>query len=167
MNKSNYKNVYWQQVRGIAILAVIFIHCQSPIDSHFNSLNGFSYFIIRNIVNFPVYIFFFLSGFFTKSVDDIKLFYKKRLPKLVIPYLFYSFLYLGISAVWGKVISAKQVIIAVFLGTASTPLYYIVVLTYFTLLAPFLLKAVQSKKMSSIIMSSTPIFCYLHMLLGI
>lgn len=125
---------------------------------HLNSWNGCSYFILRNIVNFPVDMFFFMSGFFMKPVDDVKAFYKKRLPKLVVPYFFYTFAYLCMSVVFGENISVKRIVLAVILGTASTPLYYIVVLTYFTLLAPFLLKAVHSKKMSIVILTSTPAF---------
>lgn len=160
MNKSNNKDIFWQRIRGGTILAVIFIHCQSAIDSPLNSVNGFSYFLIRNIVNFPVAMFFFMSGFFIKPVDDVKAFYKKRLPKLIVPYLFYTVAYLGMSAVFGGSINVKRIILAVFLGTASTPLYYIVVLIYFTLLAPFLLKAVHSKKMSIFVFASTPAFLF-------
>ena len=62
------------------------------------------------------------------------------------------------TAIFGNGFNAKRILFAVFLGTASTPLYYIVVLTYFTLLAPFLLKVVHSRKMSIIIFASTPVF---------
>ena len=158
MDKTNNKDIFWQQIRGGTILAVIFIHCHNGVELPLNSINGASYFILRNLMNFPVNMFFFMSGFFMKPVDDVKAFYKKRLPKLVIPYLFYTVAYLGMSAVFGNGISVKRIILAVFLGTASTPLYYIVVLTYFTLLAPFLLKTVQSKKNSIIIMASAPAF---------
>ncbi len=152
------RNTYWQQIRGVTILAVVFIHCRNGVELPLSSLNGASYIILRNLMNFPVDMFFFMSGFFMKPVDDVKSFYRKRLPKLVIPYLFYTIAYLGMSVVLGSDISAKRIILAVFLGTASTPLYYIVVLTYFTLLAPFLLKAVHNKKISIIILSSTPVF---------
>ena len=110
-------------------------------------------------MNFPVYMFFFMSGFFLKTPIDNKFaFYKKRLPKLVVPYLFYTFVYLGMSMVVSRRIDAKQIIFAVVFGTASTPLYYIVVLIYFTLLAPFLLEAIKSKKLSITIFALTPAF---------
>lgn len=152
------KNIYWQAIRGGAILSVIFIHCYSGMNFTLSTFNGISYFILRNLVNFPVAMFFFMSGFFMKPVDNILHFYKKRLPKLVVPYIFYTCAYLGISIVFSGNISVKRIVLAFFLGTASTPLYYIVVLTYFTLVAPFLLKAVKNKKMSIIILASTPTF---------
>lgn len=93
-----------------------------------------------------------------KTTDNKYAFYKKRLPKLVSPYLFYTFAYLGMSILGGGSISMRRIIYVLLLGTASTPLYYIVVLTYFTLLAPFLLKAVKRKKLSIIIIASTPVF---------
>lgn len=132
------RELYWQKIRGVTILAVIFIHCQSAINAPLNSLNGCLYFIMRNLVNFPVNMFFFISGFFLKPIDNKYAFYKKRLPKLVSPYLFYTFAYLGMSILGGRSISMRRIIYVLLLGTASTPLYYIVVLTYFTLLAPFL-----------------------------
>lgn len=112
-------------------------------------------------MNFPVDMFFFISGFFMKPVDKITDFYKKRLPRLVIPYLFYTCAYLGIRLIFGNGLSVKGVVVAFVMGTASTPLYYIVVLTYFTLLAPFLMKAVDNKKLSMIILCSTPAFLVL------
>lgn len=161
MNNNSNKNTFWQRIRGGTILAVILIHCYAGIDFPLNTLNGFSYFITRNLVNFPVDMFFFMSGFFMKPVDDVKVFYKKRLPKLIIPYLFYTCAYLGIRFVFGNGLTFKGVILAFFMGTASTPLYYIVVLTYFTLLAPFLMKAVSNKKLSIVILGSTPVFLLL------
>ncbi|MCR5021832.1 acyltransferase [Ruminococcus sp.] len=158
MNKISNKDIFWQQIRGFTILAVILIHCYSGADLSLNTVNGFSYFITRNLVNFPVDMFFFMSGFFMKPVDDVKAFYKKRLPKLIVPYLFYTCAYLGLSIVFGSGVSVKEVIFAFIAGTASTPLYYIVVLTYFTLLAPFLMKAVNNKKLSIAVLCSTPTF---------
>ena len=100
-----------------------------------------------------------------KPVDDVAAFYKKRLPKLIIPYLFYTCAYLGMSVIFGNGVSVKGIIFAFVAGTASTPLYYIVVLTYFTLLAPFLMKAVDNRKVSVLIFSSTPAFLFLSFII--
>lgn len=124
-------------------------------------MKGFSYFITRNLVNFPVDMFFFMSGFFMKPVDDVAAFYKKRLPKLIIPYLFYTCAYLGMSVIFGNGVSVKGIIFAFVAGTASTPLYYIVVLVYFTLFAPFLIKWVDNNKVSILVFSSTLVFIIL------
>lgn len=160
------KDSYWQQIRGWCIIAVIFIHCKAGTDFPLSSFNGLSYFILRNLSNFPVSLFFFISGYFMKPVTDMVEFYKRRLPKLVFPYLFYSCVYFAISLLSGSSISVKQIIGVIFFGTASTPLYYIVVLTYFTLLAPFLQKAIYNKFKSTLIILSTPFFlCSAYVLL--
>ena len=56
------KREYWQSIRGICILAVVLIH----------SLGGFDYtgsydtefIILRQIINFAVATFVFMSGYF-------------------------------------------------------------------------------------------------------
>ena len=60
------KDGKWQVIRGICILAVILIHCSSytQLDT---SVNGWLYFIYRNLINFPVAIFMFVSGYFTNT----------------------------------------------------------------------------------------------------
>ena len=148
---------YWQRIRGCCILAVIFIHCQSGADAAIDSFNGFSYFIIRNLVNFPVNIFFFMSGFFVKPIDDNISYYKNRLPKLVLPYFLYSAAFMAIRIISGSTITVRTIISAVFLGTAATPLYYIVVLIYFTLLTPVLIKALNNRMLTVLVFLSTPI----------
>ena len=57
---SNEKNIYWQSVRGICILAVVLIHSLQCYD--FN--NGIV--IIRQIINFAVAIFVFMAGYFKR-----------------------------------------------------------------------------------------------------
>ncbi len=76
MSDNSNKDMFWQQIRGGTILAVILIHYYAGIDFPLNSVNGFSYFITRNLVNFPVDMFFFMSGFFMRPVDDVTYFYK-------------------------------------------------------------------------------------------
>ena len=141
------------------MIAVVYTHCHSAVGEPLDSLNGASFLVLRNIVNFPVYMFFFLSGYFLKPIDNVKDFYRNRLSKLIPPYLFYTIVYyLGINVIKGQSISVKSIVSALFLGTAAPPLYYIVVLVYFTLLAPFLQKAVNNKPISFIILLSTPVF---------
>ncbi|MBR6984302.1 MAG: acyltransferase [Ruminococcus sp.] len=143
---------------GGCILAVVYIHCKAGNDLSIDTFNGFTYFIIRNLANFPVDVFFFISGFFVKPVDNNVLYYKKRLPKLIFPYLFYSVIYLIVKFISKGSIGVKTIIGGLFLGTAAVPFYYIVVLVYFTLLTPYLQKCIHNKAISILIMSSTPVF---------
>ncbi len=155
--KNSTKDIYWQKIRGGCILAVIFIHCRNGVECPLDTINGLSYFIMRNLVNFPVDIFFFMAGFFVKPIDNNIAYYRKRLPKLVIPYVFYTCVYFAIRVISGSKVTIKSVIGAVFLGMASTPLYYIVVLVYFTLLTPLLFKALEKKALTVCVFLSTPI----------
>ena len=60
------ERIHWQAVRGIAMIAVVFIH----------SLSGYSWnevleytgvIFVRQAVNFAVAIFVFMAGYFIKS----------------------------------------------------------------------------------------------------
>lgn len=55
---------YWSMVKGIAILAVIAIHI--PLTNETNSLIA-----TRQLINFPVALFMFLSGFLVRERTNI------------------------------------------------------------------------------------------------
>ena len=75
--KNTGKDQFWQGIRGIAIIAVVLIHCKTGMGyiqgtdalSKFN----FSYwFILRNIITFAVAVFLFMSGYFVNIEKAIK-----------------------------------------------------------------------------------------------
>lgn len=76
---SQARDNYWSMLKGIAILAVLLIHI--PLTSNIYGLLA-----TRQIINFPVALFLFLSGLFVKRYgntwDNIK--------RLLIPYLIWS-----------------------------------------------------------------------------
>lgn len=57
-----------QSIRGICIIGVILIHVSVFNDT--DSLNNY-WIIYRRIINFPVTIFFFISGYFI-NVENAK-----------------------------------------------------------------------------------------------
>lgn len=57
------KNGFWQIIRGICILAVILIHCPNAIS--YGAAETSAWLVLRQVINFPVAIFFFMSGYFT------------------------------------------------------------------------------------------------------
>ena len=59
------KDTKWQIARGIAILCVILIHCPNAINSPQDSLDFNSWLILRQFINFPVALFFYIAGRFT------------------------------------------------------------------------------------------------------
>lgn len=147
------KDLYWQSFRGICILSVVLIHCNGySTDLNFFDVNSVYYLFFRNIVNFPVACLFFLSGYFVKNDVTIS-WIRKRLTRLVIPYLVFSSGYIGIQlALFLKntdFIGLKEYVYSIprilLLGEAATPLYFTIVLIYFTLLLPILTRIAKSK----------------------
>jgi len=61
------KNNYWQIIRGLCILAVILIHSPNAASYSIDSIPFNMWLVIRQIINFPVAIFLFLSGYLVNS----------------------------------------------------------------------------------------------------
>lgn len=62
-------NKKWQILRGICIICVIQIHCLAGIGDEFNAVDRVYYLFVRNLINFPVPLFFFISGYFAVNTD--------------------------------------------------------------------------------------------------
>ncbi|MEG1834488.1 MAG: acyltransferase [Oscillospiraceae bacterium] len=160
------RNLYWQNVRGICIIAVILIHCTtglSYIESGLTSFNSIYYIIMRNIINFPVPIFIFLSGFFTNidlAKNDVKSYYKKKLLRLFVPFViwttFYNAYWMVTNILKNEPINVIAMIKAYFFGTSH--LYFIVLLLWLILVTPIIVKCLNSKLKSSIVFSITTVF---------
>lgn len=58
------KREYWQSVRGICILAVVLIHSLGGFD--YSAGYNTEFIILRQIINFAVAIFVFMSGYFVE-----------------------------------------------------------------------------------------------------
>ena len=119
-----------QLFRGVAIICVILIH---------TCPNGLSTVIARPIVNIGVPIFLFLSGYLTKIENrDWTAFFKKRIVRVLIPYLIWILIYTIQSG------NLKRLPINL-LTTGMSHLYYIFVYIQFVLLTPVLGKLAKSK----------------------
>ncbi len=120
-----------QILRTMAIFAVVMIH--SNADGIFAVIN-------RPFLNFAVAMFTFLSGFLTKTkIDNIFGFYKKRIAKVLIPYIIWTIFY---SVITGNIIN---VIKNLFTAKACIPFYYILIYIQLVLLTPFVSKLLHSK----------------------
>ena len=125
------KNNTIQLIRALAIIAVVMIH-MTP--------SGMYQVFCRPFINYAVATFLFLSGFLTKIDNDNWIsFYKKRIKRVLIPFLIWTVLYTLSSKNIGKLpnnlITAK----------AAAPLYYIFVYIQFVLLTPYMSKLAKSK----------------------
>ena len=84
---------------------------------------------------------------------------KILLKKLLIPYILWSIFYSVLNSPNG--FNPIEIIYNLITGRAQAQLYYILVLVELTLLTPLLMKAVDNKKMSVLILSITPVYLLL------
>ena len=143
----NKKEDYWQIIRGFCIVAVILIHCPNALNTdYYGSVERFIWLIIRSVVNFPVPVFFFISGFFVKYNEKtgLKKYYISRLSRLLVPYILWSILYIIASiTVNKKTYNIQDIIVTFVSGKAATPFYYIIVLVQLVILSPYLINLIR------------------------
>ena len=122
-----------QILRGLAIIAVVFIH---------NTPEGLSQVIFRPFLNFSVGLFLFLSGLLS-TADNWNP--KKRITKVFVPYAIWTLLYVII----GNRNNLSNIPFAFLKGLltaqAAAVMYYIFVYCQFTLLMPVIDKLARSK----------------------
>lgn len=120
-----------QILRAFSIIAVIMIH---------TCPGGNIAVAIRPFLNFCVAMFIFLSGLLTDLPIENKLkFYKKRIMRILIPYLVWTFVY----SLSGDNLS--RVIQNVLTTDACYTLYYVSIYIQLVLITPFLFKLINSK----------------------
>jgi peptidoglycan/LPS O-acetylase OafA/YrhL len=168
------RDQYLDAWKGAAILSVIIIHC-SASTGFFALGSGNWYFglLLRQVLNFPVPIFFVLAGFFAAKKSHEKTpgrpqvfsspsggltrsgrsggalktplsFYKDRLQYIVPAYLIWTFIYVLIKTPQ-HLKSWGYLAEDVFAGRGIGVGYFIIVLIQFTLLHPLLIK-IQEKR---------------------
>lgn len=127
------RNNMVQIFRAFAIIAVVMIH---------TTPSGNWQVFCRPFINFSVATFLFLSGYLTKvENDNWSAFYKKRIIRVIIPYIIWTVLY--------TFASKNPVKLPMNLLTAKSAchMYYIFVYIQFVLLTPLLGKLATSKYM--------------------
>lgn len=141
---SQSKNLLFQEIRGICIIAVICIHLPPSLEG----TSSFDYWLsFRKIVEFPVAIFVFLSGYFLNinKEKSIFYFYKKRFLRLAIPYFIWTVLYSILILRNNIDLSASGMFNIIFLGGASGHLYFISVLLQLIIISPIIIYAFENK----------------------
>lgn len=116
-----------QFFRGIAIFAVILIHC-GPL--------GYTGVWIRPFINFAVALFVFISGYMTDLGNWSVKKGIKRIVRVIVPYIIWSFFYM---LFFGQC-DVKTIVYNLFTGNAMYQLYFIVAYIQLTLLIPVLKK---------------------------
>lgn len=161
------RNVFLQGIRGICIIAVILIHSRTAIGYETTFIYDY-WLILRQVINFPVAVFFFLSGYFTYSNDigtNWGKYYAKRIKRLLIPYLIWTMAYTFIVAIFNPgYLNFNQLVINIFLGKAAGHLYFIVVLLQLVLFTPLIIRFINNKMFWLTIIVSCIIFYFVYYL---
>lgn len=136
------RDLWWQMIRGLCIITVMLIHCAPMTGTPFDSIDNGIFFLFRSLYSFPVAIFFYISGRFSKApenAEEKKAFLKKRMLRLAVPYLIWTTLYIVFWVVCGQRMGLGDIILKYLTGSAAMPFYYLVVLGYFTIISTWLL----------------------------
>ena len=133
MTLTNTQSNHIQILRGLAIIAVVFIH-NTPI--------GLSQVFIRPFLNFSVGLFLFLSGLLSNKASYNP---KKRIVKVIVPYIIWSFIYTCENNVGSLYEIPVDYLKSLFFGNSAAMMYYVLVYCQFTLLIPIIDKLSNSK----------------------
>lgn len=125
------RNYSVQIFRALAIIAVVLGHTLP---------SGYWQVFCRPYINIVVATFLFLSGYLTKSTNDNwAAFYKKRIIRVIIPYIIWTVLYTL------ECHTISQLPFLLVSATAAGHLYYIFVYIQFVLLTPLIGKLATSR----------------------
>lgn len=133
-------------IRGICICAVVLIHCKCATIESARWEIIWSL-VFRQVINFPVGVFLFLSGYFTsRRIEKIGGGYgRNRLLRIGVPYVLWSLLYYFIYNRNGN-LSIISFIKSLMMGVCAGHLYYLLILLELIIITPLLFKALKSKQ---------------------
>lgn len=159
------KNQDIQMIRGLCMAAVVLIHSGSAAEMQFVSGQEWQFWywvMLRQIINFAVGTFFFLSGYLVdqQKVNGAPLrFISRRVVRLAIPFVVWSGIYSlkTILIDWPDVdwLSAILHFVA---GKVAAPFYFILVLLQLNLLTPALLRAQNKPVTRTVIWCLSPAY---------
>ena len=146
--------------RVIAMLSVILIHVTSTYINNVSRLmilNMNTAFILNQVTRFSVPLFIMLSGIslgLTDTAGGIKQFYKNKIFKIGIPYIFWFTIYFLYSHNFNLItVSPRSLIKSFLLGQATSHLYFVALIFQFYLLYPFLRNVVRKNPWRNILIS--------------
>ena len=154
------KEAYFQKIRGILILGVVFIHCMFICN---NAIDNCISIIIRTFCNLAVPTFIFLSAYFfnfQKYKNDSKKYLINKIKRLIIPLFLWNIIYYGLNY-------KNSSIIDLITFETAPQLYYIVVLIQLILLTPLLDKGLKNSKVKFLLYCVTPVTLLLYRILCI
>lgn len=142
------RNLYFDALRGIAIMMVVAIHTFYACE--FDSWLSICAISMREIFNMAVPMFLAISGFFIgrmvfEDKRQVFAFWKKQIPKVYIPVLFWSIPYFVLAILCEGQSILENVLLFFFCGYS---IYYFIAL----IVQCYLLLPVMQKKMLNPVM---------------
>jgi len=141
--------IYFDLLRGLAIIGVVAIHSTAIGYTFEDTSIDFNITVFwRQMINFAVPMFIAISGFFLankeiSTYNEYFSFLKKQILRVLIPYLIWSLLYLGIDFMKGA--SIQSLIFRLFTFKTSEPFYFIILIIEYYILLPALQKLATPK----------------------
>jgi surface polysaccharide O-acyltransferase-like enzyme len=141
------KDLSFEAFRGVAIIAVVAIHAGA-----FSFLEGqlpsdvwkvYTLVAYFQLLFFAVPAFIFMAGYWSSkkpvsSIKDYKAFLVRKLPRILIPYLFWSLVIFGWQAVRTRDLNLYGTMWGLLIGGACFPYYFIIVIAQLYLITPIL-----------------------------
>ncbi|WP_164881839.1 acyltransferase [Paenirhodobacter populi] len=137
--QGDMRSGYWDGWKGIAIVAVIAIHASgSATGSEPGSLNQQFGIWLRQLINFPVAMFIFLSAYFTHQpsarAPEGMGWLGRRLWRLILPYLVWSVVYTLFRIVTG-VFYPEELPLRLATGTVILVGYFVIVMVQLSIVS--------------------------------
>jgi len=140
--------------RGMAIVLVVFAHC-AALGWGYRDVEGggFNFFwsvAMRNLALCSLPLFLFVSGYLIGKVHcdtwaDYRQYLTKRVSRVVVPYLFWSVVFIGLRLVREEGFGPVDGVIALLTGQADGPYYFILMMIQFYILAPLLARMLDHR----------------------
>ena len=157
-------------LRGFSMLAVVAIHVSNlPLANLAVGRWRFAFYTFYSLLSFAVPSFIFVSALlaaYNEAEHPVKIssYYKKKLFRLVLPYLAWSLLYIVFNLAvremeFSEVLSLSNWFYWILQGNAHWHLYFLVIIIQFHLLFPLFLKLARLVK-------DKPLFALLFVIVG-
>lgn len=151
-------DIYPQTIKGLCIVCVVLIHLPW---GHADEWTGWLWISVRQIINFAVATFFFLSAYYTKPAkvlysSGLINYYKKRFTRILLPYLFWASVYIIVI----PIITAGHIEDnwCYYYLTGKGPTYFLLALAQFTILNPILQKYKDNRAWNLFFLLVTPMY---------
>lgn len=137
--------LYLDVIRAYAIISVVWLHAAAPLTNQFNQLS-LSEWWVANILNAiarpAVPLFLMVSGFLLldpkKKEESLPVFYRKRMLRVVVPFLGWAMIYLAWRAIGGETFTLGEVVREIINGPVYFHLWFIYMLIGLYLATPIL-----------------------------